>query len=384
MRKGKNQKLKLLYLIKILSEETNDTHGLSMAQIIEKLGEYGVNAERKTIYLDLNELRHFGYDINRSIVNRQTTYSMGARDFELPELKLLVDSVEAARFITEEKSRALIGKLEQLTSRYDRGYLNRPIYIEGRVKTMNQNIYYNLDDLQRAIRQNRQVRFHYFRWNLQKEPELRRDGAYYEVSPWCLMWNNETYYLAAYERDSDQIKNFRVDKIRDIDVLGEPRLGRAVYEAVDMDKYARGVFSMFSGDLRMVTLYADNDYANVLIDRFGTDIPIVPVNEGHFVTAVEVAVSPMFLGWVMSMGNHLEIVGPEDVREQMRARTAELAARYEQEPSWDPTAGRSAWEAAQLAAAQAAAENRAPEKPQQIRPADEEELTQQPEEETED
>ena len=326
--KGENQKLKMLYLSRLFMEQTDDEHGLTMAQIIEKLSAQGVNADRKTLYLDFEELRRFGLDILATQVGRQTYYSLGARDFELPELKLLVDSVQAAKFITDKKSRELIRKLEGLVSVHQARQLHRQVLISGRVKTMNESIYYNIDKLHGAINEDAQIRFQYYQWTVEKEMALRRGGTWYQVSPWALIWDDENYYLVAFDSADEKIKHYRVDKMLKISVTGEKREGKERFTEFDPARYSRSLFGMYGGEDVRVTLEARNDMTGVLIDRFGKDIVITRTDEDHFRTNVEVAVSRQFLGWVMALGDGIRIVGPESVAEQMKQEIRRLAEQY--------------------------------------------------------
>lgn len=327
-RKGINQKLKLLYLAKIFSEETDDRHSLTVPQIREKLEAYGVNADRKTLYLDFEELRRFGMDLIAARSGSQCFYSLGSRDFELSELKLLVDSVQASRFLSEKKSQQLIKKLESLVSRYEGVQLHRQVTLTGRVKTMNESIYYNVDKLHEAISARRQIRFKYFQWNVHKEMELRKDGAWYRVSPWALIWDDENYYLVAFDSADRKIKHYRVDKMLKIALLEETGEGESEFAAFNMSRYTKSHFGMFGGEVTKVTLEAENALAGVLIDRFGKDIPFVPQSADRFRTIVDVAVSRQFLGWIMALGEGVRIVAPERVVTQMREEAARLSAQY--------------------------------------------------------
>ena len=197
MAAGDNQKLKMLYLVKILSEETDDSHALSLQEITAKLAAYGVNADRKTLYTDFDALEKYGLEILKEQTGRQVYYHLATRSFELPELKLLVDAVQSSKFITEKKSRELIKKLESMVSIYEAKHLHRQVLITDRIKAMNESIYYNVDMLHEAINADRQIRFQYFQWTVSKKQELRRNGAWYQISPWCLMWDDENYYLVA-------------------------------------------------------------------------------------------------------------------------------------------------------------------------------------------
>ena len=328
-RHGEHQKLKMLYLMKIFSEETDDTNFLTLQQIIQKLKEYGVMADRKTLYIDFDELRTFGVDIIMEKIGRNSFYHIGRRDFELPELKLIVDAVQSAKGLTDIKSSELIKKLESMVSKYEAKQLNRQVYIAGRVKTMNESVYYNIDTIHEAISADRQIRFKYFKWDLQKKMKLRKEGDWFRVSPWHLLWDNEYYYLIAYDNENNKIKHYRVDKMLKISLVDEQREGKEQYKKFDIARYARGLFGMFGGEETKVTLEVHNSMVSVIIDRFGKDIYITPVDEEHFRTNVNVSVSSQFLGWIMSLGDKVRIVGPDEVVEQMKAEISRLMTQYD-------------------------------------------------------
>ena len=326
---GNNQKLKLLYLIKIFTEDTDDQHALTLPQIAEKLDAYGVSAERKTLYQDFELLRDFGFDIIGQQARRNFYYHMGNRRFELPELKLLVDSVQSAKFITDKKSNALIKKLEGMVSKYEARKLQRQVIISGRIKAMNESIYYNVDKLHEAIGTDRQIRFKYFRWNIKKEMELRKDGAWYQVSPWALMWDDENYYLVGYDAEDGKIKHYRVDKMWRISVADRKREGKEQFKAFNMPRYTKSLFGMFGGEEVKVTLEAENGMVGILLDRFGKDIPVKPVDADHFRTSVVVAVSSQFLGWIMALGDGVKIIGPDKVVARMKEEIRLISKMYD-------------------------------------------------------
>ena len=328
MAKGENQKLKMLYLVKILSEETDDEHSLTTQDIITKLAKYDVNAERKALYRDFEELKAFGLDIISEQIGRNVYYHLGHRDFELPELKLLVDSVQSAKFITEKKSKDLIKKLEALVSKYEAKHLQRQVVISGRVKTMNESVYYNVDAIHEAISSDKQIRFQYFQWTVKKKMELRKDGAWYVLSPWGLMWDDEYYYMLAYDAEDEMIKHYRVDKMLNIDIVDCKREGQEAFKSFDMPRYSKSLFGMFSGEQTSVTLEGTNDMAGVLIDRFGKDIMLHPIDEEHFSAIVEVAISKQFLGWVIALGENIKITAPTAVVEQMQEEAKRLYRQY--------------------------------------------------------
>lgn len=329
MAKGENQKLKMVYLLKIFLEETDEDHMLTMSEVIDRLNWYGVNADRKTLYNDFAELnRMTGVEIVQTREGRNTYYSLGERLFELPELKLLVDSVQAAKFITDRKSNELIHKLENLASKYEARQLQRQVILTGRVKTPNRAVYYNVDKLHDAIGENRQIKFLYFQWNVKKEQVLRHDGAYYRISPWYLVWDDEYYYLVGYDSKEDTVKHFRVDKMKNISVVDEPREGMEKFEGSDVAKYAKSLVGMFGGEKTTVTVEAANDMAGVFIDRFGQDIWMQPVDSSHFRARLEVVPSRQFLGWIFALGDSVKITAPETVVAQMRESAQALVRKY--------------------------------------------------------
>ena len=328
MAAGDNQRLKMLYLVKIFTEETDDKHALSLQEIADRLDACGVNADRKTLYKDFAELEKFGLEILSERVGRNMLYHLTTRQFELPELKLLVDAVQSSKFITERKSRQLIKKLESLVSVHEARQLQRQVLITGRIKAMNESIYYLVDMLHEAINTDRQIRFQYFRWNVRKEQELRRNGAWYQVSPWSLLWDDENYYLAAYDSQEGIIKHYRVDKIVRLSVTDAPREGKKEFQKLDPAAYSRSVFGMFGGELTRVTLEGRADMVGPLIDRFGKDITIIPQEDGRFTATVEVAASRHFIGWIIALGDGVRITGPASLVEEMRAEAKRLASQY--------------------------------------------------------
>lgn len=329
MAKGSNQKQKLLYLAKIFFTETDEQHGLTLREITNRLSQYDIFVERKTLYQDFEELRHFGLDIIARKEGRSYCYLLASREFELAELKLLVDSVQSSKFITENKSHALIKKLESLVSVHEASQLQRQVLLAGRVKTMNESIYYNVDELHSAISQNSQIRFHYFQWNVDKQEQLRRSGAWYVVSPWLLRWDDENYYLIAYDAEADKLKHYRVDKMKHIALTRAPREGQHVMQDFDPTIYTNRLFGMYGGEPTRVTLEGKNAMVGILIDRFGKDIPILRKDDDHFIVHVDVAVSPQFLGWIASLGGGLRVTAPASVVTQMRELAHTLASQYE-------------------------------------------------------
>ncbi len=328
MAKSPNQKLKLLYLMNILLEKTDEAHSITMPEIIEELARYGITAERKSVYSDIESLRLYGLDIIGIHKNHSYHYYVGSRQFELAELKLMVDSVQSARFITEKKSNELIKKIEMLAGKYEASQLHRQVFVAGRVKTMNESIYYNVDRIHTAIADNSRITFQYFQWNVEKEMELRHNGKLYEVSPWALSWNNENYYLVAYDDEKKMIKHFRVDKMLHITSVNEPREGQQEFKSFDMAAYTRKMFGMYGGKEERVQIECKNSLAGVMIDRFGKEVMLRRIDDEKFVVNVEVAVSTQFLSWIIGLGEGAKLVGPESVVELMKKEIDRLVEEY--------------------------------------------------------
>ena len=315
MAKSAGQKLKLLYIIKLLTENTDENHPASTTDIIAYLDANGIHSERKSIYDDIEKLCDFGYDIVQVRSRLGGGYYMASREFELAELKLLVDAVQSSRFITSRKSRSLIKKLELLAGKQDAGKLQRQVYVAGRIKTENESIYYNIDNIHRAIQENRQISFQYLDWNLNKEL-VPRVGGKRKVSPWALIWREENYYLAAYDSVDGIMKHYRVDKMGHVDVLKDEREGLEQFEMVDPAVYTNLTFGMFSGDEETVTLQFPNRLIGVVLDRFGREADIRPMTDRVFRIRVRVAVSGQFFGWLAGIGREAVIVSPAAVKEQ--------------------------------------------------------------------
>lgn len=328
MPKGSNQKLKLYRLAQIMLENTDDDHYITMPEIMSALEAYEVTADRRTIYADLKDLEALGIEVEGEPVGGGYRYHVVERPFELPELKLLVDAIQSSKFITERKTNALIRKLEKLVSKYEAMKLQRQVYVSGRIKTMNESIYYTVDTIHNAISENRKIRFQYFQWNVKKEMELRHDGAYYHISPWGLSWDAENYYLIGYDSEAGKIKHYRVDKMLRLQMSDEKREGKEHFKKLDMADYAKKSFGMFGGREEKVKLLVENTLAGVIIDRFGKDIMLIPSDEEHFTVNVDVHVSTQFFGWIISLGERVKILGPKEVVAQMKEEIQRLARQY--------------------------------------------------------
>lgn len=329
MAKSSNQKLKLLYLIKILSEQTDENHCMSAQRLIDELKRYDIKAERKSIYDDINCLIQFGYDIINVKSRTDGGYYLASREFELPELKLLVDAVQASRFITQKKSKELIAKIEKLAGPYEARKLQRQVLVAGRIKTENESIYYNVDNIHNAIQDNTQISFMYLTWNSKKELQPRRDGELYRVSPLALTCKDENYYLIAYDEEESKIKHFRVDKMSHISQLeGKRRQGLEEFGKLDVAEYTNKTFGMFGGEASSVTLQLPETMAGIVLDRFGKEITIRQLKEGLISARIKVAVSNQFYGWLTGLGREVTILSPDNVKREYREYLLDILEQY--------------------------------------------------------
>lgn len=322
-----NQKLKIMYLMKIFMEETDEEHAITLQQIVDKLKFYDVTAERKSLYSDIENLRLFGLDICGYQMDRTFYYQLVERDFQLTELKLLVDAVQASRFITEKESKELIKRLEAYASKYQAAQMHRQVYVNGRIKSRNEKNYYSVDNVYRAIEDNKKISFQYYHFDVNKKEVLAHDGKTYIVSPWAMCWDDEKYYMVAYDEDAGIIKHYRVDKMIKSEVLDEKRTGEGIFKKENMAQYTHRLFGMFDGEERTVELLCDNDMTDVIFDRFGLDTPVFKQSDNQFIAKVKVAVSSHFFGWIMALGK-VKIIGPDDVVEKMKTQLLEQYYMY--------------------------------------------------------
>ena len=329
MSRGTNQKFKFTYLMKIMLAKTDDEHALTMSQIMDELEKYDVTAERKSIYADFQDMTDkFGIEIIKEQIGRETYYHVGSREFELAEVKLLIDAIQSSKFITQTKSRELITKIKSFVSEHQAKQLQRQVYINDRVKTMNESVYYNVDDIHTAINQNKKIRFKYYKWDINKKLVPRHNGDWFVVSPWALTWDDENYYMVAFDNLDHKIKHYRVDKMMHISIEEDKRAGKEVFKGFDMASYSKMNFGMYSGRKEKVKIEFNNYMVGVFIDRFGKDISIVPIDEKNSYTHVDVAISPQFFAWILSLGDEVKITGPEKIVEEMKEYVQEFLDRY--------------------------------------------------------
>mgnify|MGYP000006023919 FL=1 len=328
MARSSYQKLKPIYIMDYLLKNSDEQHPVTITQLIEYLAAQGIQSERKSIYGDLEALQFYGLDIVQSSLGRSAGYYIANRSFELPELKLLVDSVQSSKFITHKKTATLIRKIETLASIHEAQLLDRQVFVTNRIKTMNESIYYNVDAIHHGISTNCKIQFRYFEYTVSKERRYRKDGAFYVVSPFAMTWDDENYYMVAFDSEAGIIKHYRVDKMTDISTLDQARDGLEAFKALDMAVYARKVFGMFSGEEVSVQLRFENHLVGAVLDRLGRDVFLVADGDDHFTVRADVVVSPQFFAWVTGFGSSAQIIGPDHVVEEMRQHIDSVAALY--------------------------------------------------------
>ena len=324
MARSERQKLKLLYIKQFFEQNSDENHFVTVQQILDELAHHGIKAERKSIYDDIACLQEFGMDICQQR-GRGGGYYLASRTFELPELKLLVDAVQASKFLTDRKSVSLIGKLETLASNFDAGRLHRQVMVSGRVKTMNESIFYNVDCIHEAIAANVQITFRYFEWSVNKQKVFR--DQIYTASPIALFWADQNYYLIA-QTEKHGITHFRVDKMANIRLSELARIQDAQTKSVKLSDYSKNVFGMFSGELVSVKLRFANSLAGVVLNRFGIDIMLIPDGDAHFVFSAPIVVSNQFFGWLAAFGDMAKILSPESVADDFKKLCKQCCDQY--------------------------------------------------------
>ena len=322
-----NQKLKILYLMKFLQEKTDREHPVSVKDIIRTMEAYGISVERKTVYDDIETLRTFGMKIG-SRRGKPAGFYLEERTFEFPELKFLMDAVQSSKFITEKQSAALVRKLEDLASVHEAKKLKSQVFFMPGIKTLNEEIYTNIETIYDAISANRQISFRYYQWTLSRELKPKRGGERYRVSPGKLLWNNDNYYLMGLDESSGIVKHYRVDKMMDVAVEEEKRSGESVFRDFDMGRFSAETFGMFDGKETILKIRFSNELVGVVLDRFGKKAVLQRSDDTHFFLQTHIRVSGQFFGWLTGLGSGAEIVSPEKVRKEYKSFLTKILKTY--------------------------------------------------------
>ena len=311
-KKSESKKLIPIYLMQLFTDKTDKNHYIRMPEILAFLESKGIIAERRTIYSAISILNSADFEIIGVQEKGGYKYHHPTRKFDTNELKFLIDSVAASKFLTEKKSKELINKIKSLGSVYDTEHLNRHILLSKRIKSMNDKVLKNLDNLYSAINTDSKITFQYVRWTWQKKLVYLNGGRLLNVSPYAISLFNDNYYLIAFDNQTKQLKHYRIDKMQTIKLLPEPREGRAEFKDFNISEYAQKTFNMYSGKEEYIKLQCKNSLANVIIDRFGEGIIIRPDfdNPDYFIVGVTVNISPQFYGWLFALGSDIKILSP--------------------------------------------------------------------------
>ncbi len=324
---SQRQKIKLLLLEKILLSETDENHKLTGAELIQRLAAVGISCERKTIYDDIETLALSGLDIVTEKAGHSNYYYVASRLFQDEELLVLADAVASSKFLTVKKSDELIKKLQSLTSRYKGQQLRRSIYVNGRVKTYNEGIYYSINAIHEAVYKNLQITFRYTEYDIDKKKRYRHHGEVYRVSPYYLIWENECYYLVCYCQKHDGLCRYRVDRMADVSVADEPRRSLSIDEA-DLARELRGIYNMYGGTRETITLEMSEKLINVVIDRFGDGVHLSRSGEDSFVVKLDVSISPTFWGWLFQFGSEARVIAPQWVIDEAKKKLGQISGLY--------------------------------------------------------
>lgn len=325
MPKSENQKLKLLYIAEYLTAKTDEDHYVTSADIIKMLASNGITAERKSVYADVDALRSFGMDIDIS-KGRTGGIRLLSKRFELTELKLLVDAIQSSRFITEKKTYALIGKLSEMTSEYERKELQRLVFVSNRIKNENESIYYSTDNIYSAINNDKQISFLYFNYGADKKKHYHNNNQLITVSPYGLQFDNEKYYMIAYDGKAGIIKHYRVDKMEAVSVLDKNREGKSHFKKFDIASYSNATHNMFSGDVTNVTLRCTDKFAGAVIDKFGNKIKFIPAENDTYTVMVNAVLSPALYSWIFTFAGEITILHPAKAVDEYKKQLTDALA----------------------------------------------------------
>lgn len=326
-----SSKIKTLLVFKYLNDYSDESHPLSTTDLIEMLEKDGINCERKSIYADVKTLNQLGFNIMTTLSPKRG-YFMATRQFELPQVRLLVDAVSSAAFITPKKTSDLISKLEGLVSKNQAADLISQVYIDSNTKCNNEEIYYVIDKLHDAIINKYKVSFQYRRRNIDKKNKKSYVNKEFKVSPYALIWKDDHYYLVCNNEKYDNLMNLRLDRIRKISPIDEPV--RPISQVSDYENefdvadYTSKMFNMFSGYNASVTLICDLNLREEIMDRFGAKIPLTAVDADHFQTTIDAAVSEGLVTWIMNFGNKIKVEGPQELVDMIKNRANDILQIY--------------------------------------------------------
>lgn len=324
---AENQKLKLLHLMKMLYDETDENHGLTTPQLIEGLAELGIDAERKSIYRDIETLRDFGLDIAK-LPTRPTSYALASRAFSATELMLLTDAVQSSRFLTQRMANRLSAGVAKLGSRHQAASLSKRMHVEGRIKMQNESVFHHVDTIHEALARRRKVAFRYVKYDVNKRPVAQKGGRIYRETPVHLVYSEGCYYLITYNERHQHFLTYRVDRMQGLRITDEPAARNEAIATFDAEAYSARTFSMFGGETCGVTLRVEEEMMSAVIDRFGKDVEALACNDGTARVHVTVAPSPVFFGWLAQFGRAVRIEAPTGLAAEYAAYLKDILEDY--------------------------------------------------------
>lgn len=318
------QKIKLLKLYELLQQETDEEHPMSTMTIVHRLGEAGISCDRRTLSKDMAILNEYGYEFMWRKVSKEKGYYVEDRSFSVPELKILIDAVQAASFITDKKTAELVDKIANLGGSHRADILKDNMVCFNTRKHSNEAIYYNVNYLEDAIQQQKKVIYRYFDLNEYGEKVYRKDGHHYVAEPVALVFNEDNYYLVAYSAKHDGTANYRVDRMDAVEVLDEPISEKALQLRDSISSYTEQAFKMYGGQPMDITIQFNNKLIGVVYDKFGEGTRMVRLTEDSCVATVKVQVSPTFWGWIFQFGGQMRITSPESMIAEYKQHVAKL------------------------------------------------------------
>lgn len=327
---SEKKRLALIYLRDLFAERTDETHFVRMPEILDYLAERQVYVDRRTVYTAITDLNQAGFTVDKVKGKGDTKYHHPERLFNTAELKFLVDAIASSKFLTDNKSKELIEKVKTMGTAFDSPALNRGILSPKRIKSMNDKVFKNLDQIYSAIASNSKITFTYLRWNKKKELEPWGKESAFVASPCAVSLNDDNYYLIAYNSYTKDLKHYRLDKMTSIKLTGEDREGQDVFKAFDIVDYSRKTFNMFGGKEESVMLEVSSNLIGAFIDRFGNECTVIqnPANPKTFLIRTTVHVSPQFYAWIFGLGKGAKIISPESVKVDFIKTAEEIISQY--------------------------------------------------------
>lgn len=314
MSKENANKVKLIKLLEILRQETDEAHPLSTKELISKLADIGIACDRRTLSKDIAVLNENGFEVMSDMVGHDKVYYVADRSFSVPELKILIDAVQAAAFITEKKTDELINKIADMAGSHRAELLKKNMICFNTRKHRNESIYYNVEALEEAIQMRKKISFFYFDLDENHEKKYRKDKGRYIVEPSALIYNEDNYYLMCYSPEPDAIRNYRVDRMTEVKIEENPVSDESIIRETEVSDYTEQAFKMYTGPECNAVLQFDNSLIGTIFDKFGEDVKMIRADKDSCVATVTVRVSPTFWGWLLQFPGRMKILSPDTLK----------------------------------------------------------------------